>query len=520
MKIKIINGLIVDGTNTASYKGNIVIKNGRVNKILHQDTTIDKDATYYDNIIDAEGLIVSPGFIDIHTHSDTTFLSYKKADSKILQGVTTEITGNCGGSKFPVKLDDTETKSNPYSWKDLNSYIEYASNFGSYTNLGMLVGHGTLRRNVANFDDREVTKSELNEMCEDLDKALEQGAFGMSLGLIYIPGVFSSEDELIELSKVLASKNRILSVHIRNESDRIFEAIEEMLNIAKKSKVRLQISHLKLAGKNQWGKSDGLLRLIENAKMEGIDINCDQYPYEASYTSLASIAPRWAQDGGSSKLISRLKNPSEKLINDMLDEIENRGGASGILVLDVKDKFPQYENKRLSEISKMEDTSPIKALKKIIIETNGDAKGIFFCMSMDDVMNIMKSPFVSVGSDGSSVSTNPSELGFKLHPRNFGTFPKFLQIVRENGLMPIENAVYKMTGLNAHNLRINDRGTIKEGNIADITIFDKDLVKDNSTYISPAKRPTGIEHVIVNGKIAVYNNQLKLEKSGVFLRKD
>ena len=531
MSIKITNGLIVDGTNSQPFKGDVIIEGDTIISINSQNEFLEDENTKFDKIIDAEGLVVSPGFIDIHSHSDVVNFVYKSADSKILQGVTTEIGGNCGISTFPTKESNVESYTTQFNrmteikypgtklpWNDLDSYFEVLSNYGSYTNLGLLVGHGPLRANVIGFEDRSPNKAELKEMCETLDELLLQGAFGMSLGLIYPPGIFSEPDELIELSKVLRKRNRILAVHMRNESHKVFEAVKEMLYIAEKSGVKLQISHLKLSGKKQWGRSDELIKLIEDAKSRGIDVNCDQYPYEATATSLSALAPKWAKDGGNDALVERLKNPSEKLIDDILNEIESRGGPNAVLITNTFGELPSYDGKRLLEIGQMEGKTPLEIVIDVLIKTKGSARAIYFSISEDDILNIMKSDFVSVGSDGYSLTSDKKILGYNPHPRNYGTFAKFLEIVRENDLMPIEKAVYKATGLNKEILGIEDRGILKIGYKADITVFDKDLIKDNSTFLSAANNPSGIEYVIVNGEVVVKRNKLTYKKTGEALR--
>ncbi|MDR7869574.1 MAG: D-aminoacylase [Tissierellaceae bacterium] len=531
MSIKITNGLVVDGTNSEPFVGDVVIEGSTIISVASKNKVTKNDNRAYDQIIDAEGLIVAPGFIDIHTHSDVSNDAFTTADSKILQGVTSEIVGNCGISTFPTKdinvasyttqfnrMTEIKYPGNTFPWNDLDSYFEHLSNRGSYTNIGALVGHGTLRANVIGFDDRDPNKTELEEMSRILDELLKQGAFGMSLGLIYPPGIFSKRHELVELSKVLKRRNRILSVHMRNEANKVFESVEEMLNIAEESGVRLQISHLKLVGKSQWGRSSELLKLIEDARERGIDVQCDQYPYEATATSLAALAPKWAKDGGNDSLVERLKNSSKKLIDDILQEVENRGGTNAVLITNTFGEFPNYEGKRLLEIAESEGVSPFEIVRDVLIKTRGSARAIYFSICEDDIVNIMKSDYVSVGSDGYSLTTDKNILGYNPHPRNFGTFPRFLEMVRDKQLMSIQKAVYKMTGLNKEILGINDRGILQKGFKADITIFDKDLIKDNSTYLSATNKPSGIKYVIVNGKVAVSDNVLKLEKLGEALK--
>lgn len=503
------NGLIVDGTRRIPFKGSIGIQGDRISKIT------DEEECEGNCTIDCEGKIISPGFIDIHSHSDACPLNLNKAQSKVNQGITLELNGNCGISLMPcndsmreeimdffrrtieIDLEDKNLKIN--SMEDYRKLCE-KKNF--IINNAILIGHGTLRACVIGFDDRKATAEEIEKMKALLHNELKNGAFGMSLGLIYPPSSYAGLEELVELAKVIKEYDGILSVHMRSESDLVFEAVDEMIEVAQKSGVHLEISHLKLIGKPQWGRSKELLDKIKEAKEKGCNITCDQYPYEATSTGLSALVPAWAHDGGNSKMLERIATHDPKIIKDIISEMDRRGGAKCVGVSSTHNILPEIEGKNIEEISKMYNLSPEDTVIKVLLDTKGDTAAIYYSLNLDDVINIMKEMYISVGSDGYNFNY---DLKFNPHPRSFGTFPKFLEMIRENNLMPIEDAVYKITGLPADVMGLKDRGVLKEGNIADITVFDYEEIKDMSTFLHSPVRPRGIYDVFISGEPAILN---------------
>lgn len=520
-------GVVVDGTRKAPYPANVCIADGKIALI----TTQDAEAA---ETLDISGKVIAPGFIDIHTHSDVSPLVNYTVESKIAQGVTTEITGNCGISCLPATPEHLD-EINEYFSSQLElplgglkparlSVTDYAADVkahGASIHYGVLVGHGTLRLAVMGFVNRAPSNEEMEQLKAMLDRELSHGAFGMSLGLIYPPSAFSAKEELIELAKVLKKHDALLTVHMRNEGPRVFEALDEMLEITEKSGVHLQISHLKLIGKSQWGKGAELLKKITDARARGLNITCDQYPFTASSTSLTALMPHWSHEGGTHKMMERLRAREGTLCEEIGREMNNRGGADTILISGTHGCRPEYEGKYVSELAKQFGLSAVDAVIKILLECDTSVAAVYFCMNEADMLNIMRQMFICVGSDGYSMSYDPQITKTNPHPRNFSTFPQFLQTVREHRLMPLEDAVYKLTGLPAEILGLQDRGRIREGLSADLVVFDPQLVASRSTFMDSKVRPAGITDVVVNGRLAYRDGGLTDQRMGeVLLHKE
>ncbi len=521
MKYILKGGTIVDGTRAKPYIGSVVIKDGIIEDIITGDVHDGE------NVVDVIGKIVSPGFIDIHSHSDISYFMPHKQLSKLYQGITTEIVGNCGVSAIPTSENSLKGVTKYLSSileVSLGNKIEMPKNMIEYkdslnkaklpVNIGILVGHGTLRGTVMGFDDREPTEVEMDNMCRILDYELKNGALGLSLGLIYPPGSFSNTYELIRLAEVIKDNNGILSVHMRNEGDHIFEAVDEILEVTRKTGVHLHIAHLKLIGKNQWRKSNLLLKKIEDEQANGLNITCDQYPYDATSTSLSALLPRWAHDGGTEKMLKRLMSENNQLDNDIRKEMEGRGGPSSVVVSGTKGYMTEVEGLSIKEASKLLGLNPVDTVKNILLTTKANVAAIYHSLDHDDMLNIMKKMYISVGSDGYAFSLDPKVCKTNPHPRNFGSFPRFLEITRDKCIMSIEDAIYKMTKLTADTLGIIDRGVLSPRKAADITVFDYEKIGDNSTFLNSVQKPVGIEHIFVNGRPALLYGKEKFLGSG------
>ena len=509
------NGLIVDGTGNKGFLGDVGIQDGEIKSVGNR---IDEPAK---RTIDATGVIVSPGFIDIHSHSDLCpFLPGLNPQSKLFQGIVLEIIGNCGISNLPVDNASREYLTEYMSATlelpmgdlqleddSITDYAEHIRQQPAATNVGVLIGHGCLRGCVMGLGMRPASNEELEKMKQLLDRELTRGAFGMSLGLIYPPSSYGDIKEFVELAKVLKKHEAILTVHMRSESTKIFEALDEMLEVTRLSNVHLEISHLKLMGKPQWGRAKELLNKIKAAQAEGLNINCDQYPYTATSTGLSALVPKWAQDGGPEEMCLRLAKPEPKLLAEIAAEMERRGGAHAVLVTSTQGKQREFDGLRLDEIAKKMQLSPEEAAAKLLNTTGGGAHCCYFSLNEDDMLTIMKEKFISLGTDGYALSYDKGYLGTNPHPRSFGTFPRFLQTVREHSLMPIEDAVYKITGLPASVLGLKDRGTLKIGNKADITLFNAQTIEDLSKYTDSLQKPKGIKMVMIDGKIALQDGE-------------
>ncbi|MBF4694429.1 N-acyl-D-amino-acid deacylase family protein [Fusibacter ferrireducens] len=522
LDIAINNGRIVDGTGEKSYIASIGIKDKKIVEINKNNEILSGK-----NVIDASGLIVSPGFIDMHSHSDWTFLMDNRSESKVLQGVTTEVIGNCGNSIVPntqLNLAEVSEYANIEKvahWRlhTLGDYIEKLREIGLSINCAPLIGHGTLRKMVMGFDNRRPNEAEMQQMKALLSRELETGAWGMSAGLIYPPGCFSDRAELIELGKVLKAHDALFTAHIRGESDAVFEAVKEMIEIGRGSGVHVHISHLKLMGKDQWGKAEDLLDLIHQYASEGGLISCDQYPYTASMTSLKTLVPEWAHEGGIEKMLENLRGKDEQKILEGIDvEMNKRGGPEKVVIGTVSE-FPEWEGRNIQQISDQMALEPAHAVRVILEKSNGTMKAIYHTMDEEDVKRIMKHMNISVGSDGYGIDYEGKIYTNQIHPRSFGTFPRFLKFTRENELLSMEKSIYKITGLAANQLGIKDRGKIKQNHQADLVIFDYEKIADTATFMNPISKPEGIHHVIVSGELIVQNGVQTEAKNGEVLLK-
>lgn len=515
------NGLIVDGSGCEPFIGNLGITKDKISCISKHDLKGK-------NSINAKGLVVSPGFIDVHSHSDAAFILNNKLQSKVFQGVTTEIIGNCGISLFPRPNNELYCEllkkycagliEGAIEVKDrirnIEDYKKILSDRKNTINCGVLIGHGTLRICAMGFDNRVPNECEMEIMKRLLDFELKSGALGMSLGLIYPPGSFAEINELIELSRVLKKHDAILTVHMRNENTDIVDSINEMINISKSTGVHIHISHLKVMGKSNWGKSKEIINLIEEANKNGAYITFDQYPYNASNTTLTALVPSWAHEGGTYKMLNRLANESDQIEPQITKIINERGGPDRIKISHTYGKRPEYDGMFISNLSEEFQLSPAKTVIKVLIETQGQASGIYYSMDDADVNYILSQPNMIVGSDGYGIDYIDKIQKGKPHPRSFGTFPRYFKLSKKNTNLKIEEVIRKVTGLPAKYFRLEDIGIIKEGNYADLSIFNWDELEDTATYEEPFQKPVGLYYVVVSGQVLIDNGELTDNKSG------
>ena len=516
MDLLIKNGTIIDGRGGSRFKADIGIESDKIVKI---GTKLKKA----ENIIDATGLVVSPGFIDMHSHSDFTLLSCPHAESMIQQGVTTEVIGNCGLTTAPVteeRLDSLRKYLGPFSatgdfewdWRSFGDFLDYLEDKGVSINVASLVGHGAVRIAVMGSKSAKPSEDELEDMKKLVRESMEGGAFGISSGLIYPPGLFSDTEELIELSKVAKEYNGIYSTHVRSEGDGLIESIKEAIKIGEVSGISVQISHHKVTGKPNWGAVKETLRLIDDARKNGLNVNCDQYPYTASNTILSSLIPNWAQEGGYFKLKKRLKDEENRKrikqeISEGIPGWENPAKDTGwknIVISSVFSKKNKHlEGMSILDIAKSEGKDPADVVFDILIQEI-NAMIVIFEMCEEDVKEVMKHPLTMIGSDGIAISQKGMFGAVNLHPRSYGTFPRVLgKYVREDHVLSLEEAIFKMTFLPAQKLGLEGRGSLKEKMYADITIFDPEKIIDKATYTKSNQYPEGIEYVLVNGAIVV-----------------
>ncbi|MFH1155135.1 MAG: D-aminoacylase [Pseudomonadota bacterium] len=519
------NVRVIDGTGAPPVKADVAVSGGIITQM---DTALDMPCR---ETIDGGGLVLCPGFIDMHTHSDFSLLLEPEAESRVGQGVTTEVTGNCGGSPGPI-LDSGRVAFMEYmsdlgvlykrnllpedwNWRTLDDFYVRLAARGTAVNLVPLVGHSTLRANIMGYENRAPEHREIKQMKRLLEIELERGAFGLSSGLIYHPGAFAKPGELAELSAVVKNFDGIYSTHMRSEGKFLFEAVDEALTVARESGVSLQISHLKCETPAMWGKSGLLLEKIRQARNEGVDVHFDQYPYTAYHTGLLEIFPIWAKEGGSSRMIEILGNTGsrQRVMNDMISPPQDWDNPMEGLEWDRIQimGYTRPDNMHLNgltveALAGARGLEPLEALLQVFCEEDGRLGMIVFAMSDDDVMAIMQDPHGMIGSDGRSIAPYGPSGKSPVHPRYYGTFPRVLgNYVRDRKVISLEQAVHKMTGMPAAKLGLKDRGLVQKGMAADLVLFDPDTVRDQATFADPHRYAAGISHVFVNGKAVLLN---------------
>jgi len=502
------NGTVIDGIKDESYKADLGIIGERIAVV--GNLKAEKGRT----IIDATGRTVCPGFIDIHSHTDFELLINPKAESKIRQGVTTELSGNCGDSVFPRKKTLTEEEKRIHEriefkadWVDLHGYRSELEKKGIAVNHGTLLGHGTLRDYAMGEERREPSSKEMELMKKLVAEAMEQGAFGLSSGLEYTPSGFASAAEVIELCQVASKYGGFYATHIRSEDNQVLEAIGESLFIAAEAGIPLQISHLKASGRLNWWKMPMIIDLIERARERGVQVTADRYPYTAYSTGLSINFPQWALDGGKTKFIERLKDRDlrQKMKAETLEKVIGNNSWESLLIAGVNtEKNRHLEGKYLPEGAALRKQDPYEFACDLLIEEGGDVSIVGFGMSDENTELVLKHPLVMLCSDGSALAPyGPLDRSVP-HPRNYGAFPRFLRTyIREKKLLGLPEAIKKMTSVPAAKMKLKDRGSIRKGHFADLVVFNPETISDRATYTEPKQYPKGIDYVIVNGRIVI-----------------
>jgi N-acyl-D-amino-acid deacylase len=506
-------GRIIDGSGRAGEIADLAIEGGRIAALAPHL------AGAAARTIDAAGLAVAPGFIDIKTHSDFTLPINPKAESKVRQGVTTEIIGHCGFSVAPVlpgRLDlirDYLSASAPWLPFREVSFPEYLDTFPKVAvNAGMLVGHHTLRLNVMGMEARAPSGVELEHMAALLDEALSAGALGLSTGLFTPPSSYAERAEIIALCAVVKRHNARYFTHIRDEANQVLQSVEEAIDIARSCGIHVEIVHLKCSGLDNWGKAGRILDMLEEARADGLDIDCDAYPYAAGSNPLKNLLPQWVQAGGLEAMLARLALPEtrERIRADLA-----RGGLNNwgripdwdAVQVSISPHLPQHAGDTFAALAMAEGKDPIDAVCDFLVADKGATRVLITSISEDDIRTIVRSPKALVGSDGNCVADYGAVAQGKPHPRFYGTFPRIIsRYVRDEKLLPLELAVHKMTGASARALGLRDRGLLRQGFCADVAIFDAQDFADRATYAEPHQYPTGMRTtVIVNGAIVVDN---------------
>ncbi len=490
--LKITNGRILDGTGSPWFRGDIGVRGDTI--VAVGDLRNDSAAT----TLDARGHIVSPGFIDLLGWSQTTALEEPQLEAKVRQGVTTEVAGE-GESPGPRRPEAVTPRS---PWLTLGDYLDQLDRQGAAINFAMLLGASNPRSIVIGDVNRPPTAEEMREMEAIVEQAMREGAIGIGSSLIYVPAMYSTTEELINLSRVAAKYGGVYFSHIRDEGNRIDSALDEAFRIGREANIAVNIWHLKIGGRNNWGRMPQIIARIEEARASGIDVSANVYPYAASSTGLSTLAPDWAMEGGYDDFRVRLKNPEDraKIAEALRAQVERRG-ERGILVTQIASSaYDQYEKKFIEEIASMMGVAPEEALMTLFAENEVSPRVIFFSMNEDDVRHALRQPWVSVGSDGSAPTAGLRASNAAVHPRAYGTFPRVLgHYVRDEKLFTLEEAVRKMSSQAALRANLHDRGVLRPGMKADIIVFDPQTIRDVSTFEDPHHFSEGVSDVIVNG---------------------
>ena len=527
-EILIRGGRLIDGSGRAGVIGDIAVAEGRIARL---GVSLAGGAR---KVIDAQGLAVTPGFIDIKTHSDFVLPINPKAESKVRQGVTTEIVGHCGFSVAPVLpgkaklLADYLSGGAPWlPFREMN-FSEYLDTFPAVAvNVGMLVGHNTMRLMVMGLDDRAPSPAERDDMLALLQDALRAGALGMSSGLFTPPGSFAEPGELLALCAALKRANAGYFTHIRDEANGVMQGVEEAIAIAHACGVHVEIVHLKCSGMDNWGKAARALDMIAQAKARGLDVDCDSYPYAAGSNPLKNLLPQWVQAGGVETMLQRLRLPDtrERIRADIArDGLNNWGRIPSweCVQISISPYLPRCAGRTIGALAAERSCDPIDTVADYLIDDKGATRVLVTSISEDDIRELVRSPTALVGSDGNCVAPYGTVGQGMPHPRFYGTFPRVIgHYVGELDLIPLELAVHKMTGAAARALKLADRGLLQQGYRADVTIFDPTDFKDRATYSGPHQYPTGSRTtVLVNGTIVVEDSAHTGALPGSVLRRD
>jgi len=529
----IVHGHIIDGSGSPWFQGSVAVRDGRIADVGRLPGASAK------RVIDARGLVVAPGFIDLHSHSDYTLLVDGTAQSKIRQGVTTEIIGEAAsaGPILGPAVPDFDNGTAPLTQKDglkrdwttLGEYFARAERPGISVNIASYVGSGQVRLDVMGNVNRAPTAQELEKMESLVGQSMREGAIGVSSGLIYTPNLFARTEELIDLARVAAKYGGLYTSHIRGEGSNSVQALGEAIGIAERAGLPAHILHFKMNGEANWGHMAGLIQLIQDARDRGLDITADQYPYTAGMTSLQQCLPPKYLEGTADQVVVRLKDPKARdeirsAIAQGLpgwdnNEVKDCGGWHGVMVASCqRPEDKQYEGKRMDEVAALMGKDPLDALCDLLIAEHGTPMAIYFSMSEADVELAMKQSWVGIGSDGAAVNPDMTFMG-RPHPRFYGTFPRVLGVyVREKHVLTLPDAVRKMTSLPAQIIGLQDRGLLRPGMAADLAIFDPQAVRDRATYEDPSQYPVGIPYVIVNGVVVIDQGEHTGAKPGRVLR--
>lgn len=522
------NGRVVDGSGNPWYTGDVGIVGGEIAVV----GIIDQEAH---RVVDVGGRVISPGFVDGHSHSDLMILNYPQSEIKLRQGVTAEVVGNCGLAPAPY-IDEhadslrryiepvigTLACDGAWPWTTVGDYMAHVSGAKPSEHVASFVGHGSLRIAAMGFDPRPASASELDRMAAWLREGMGAGAIGLSLGLLYAPGSYTPVGELDRLCRELARCGGLLATHIRGEGNRLMASVDEVIGMAERAGVPLHISHLKAAGASNWGQVEAAMERIERARARGMDVTCDVYPYSAGSTTLTTVLPPWVVEGGLEGALEAMRDPKQRraIVEELgreADDWDNLVCSTGwdsVYIASVHtDTNRPLEGRHLAEIAESRGCSPAECMMDLLLEEEGRVSIVYFHMSDDDVRQVIGWDRSLIASDSLHCDTGMP------HPRLYGTFPRlFAKYVREERALTLEQAVRKVTSFPAQRFRLGRRGLLVPGYAADLVVFDPDVIQDLATYEQPRQYPAGIEHVIVNGAFAVEQGHLAAGRSGGVIR--
>ncbi len=504
------NGQIVDGTGAVRIAADVAVSGTHI-------VEVGKLAgVQAETVVDALDCVVTPGFVDMHSHTDFTLPILPTAESLVRQGITTAVMGQCGSSPAPLLAETrdrvieamrSEDRPLPWhAWSTFGSYLGHISHAGLAINVVPLVGQGTVRAGVMGFTAEAADKDEIARMQAEVQRAMDEGAIGVSTGLIYPPGSYASTDELVEIVRPVGEREGCYFSHIRGEGETLLEAVAEAIQIGRETGAAVQISHFKAVGEANWHKSARALELIEQARDEGLDVTADLYPYVASSTGLSATLPAWVHEGGRAAILARLADPetSQRIRGQLRRQGEARGRDWRRVFISSSSRNRAYDGRQVAELAAEAGIAPHDWVCDALLETELHIGMISFGMSEENREQELRFPTMMVGTDGSALSTEGPLSKGKPHPRSFGTFPRVLgHYVRQRGVISLEEAVYRMTGLPAQKLGWTDRGLVRKGYKADLVVLDPEKVIDRATFEEPHQYPDGIYHVIVNGRLAV-----------------
>ena len=509
---------MLDGSGAPAARADVGVHNGVIESVG------DLSAAPAKEVFDASGRIVCPGFIDVHSHSDAYVLVEPSAASKIHQGITTEVVGNCGASAAPRQgacrmPADWQEKRYPGKWSTVAEYRALLAQVAPAVNIALLIGHNTVRAGVMGYAGRAATADEVRSMRALLARALDEGGAGLSTGLIYSPGLFAAPEEVAELAREAAARGRIYTSHMRSEGKRLIEAIGETLDVGRATGVRVQISHLKTSGRANWPLLDAALDRIRRARDEGIAVASDRYPYTAASTDLDVILPDWASGGGREAVLRRLRDPAERarIREELLGSRDEAYWGSVLVGSTFHPANRRFQGASLVEAATALGLEPVDSALHLMDTDELHTAAIFFGMSEENLWKILAEPYVMLGSDASLRAPAGPLSGDHPHPRAYGSFPRFLRAALDGKTVGLPEAVRKMTSLPAEQFGLRGRGRIRRGMQADLAVFDPAAVADRATYVAPHQLAAGIEFVSVNGVPTIVDGKPTGRRGGVFL---